>query len=112
MLHSTPGGENDRCSMDDVRNLLKTELEFGTAELSLLRKAVNRQQATEVRREVTAAARLVGDPESASESTRAKLGVALHFLGSHRDAYRFLAGASKHPIGALYLGGAVSEDGG
>ena len=104
MLHSTPGGENDRCSMDDVRNLLKTEVEFGTAELSLLRKAVNRQQATEVRQEVTAAARLVGDPVSASDSTRTKLGIALHFLGSHRDAYELLSGSKKHPLGALYLG--------
>ncbi len=104
MLHSTPGGENGRCSMDDVRNLLKTEVEFGTAELSLLRKAVNRHQATEVRQEATAALRLAGAPDQVSEPTRTKLGVVLYLLGNHRDAYQFLSAAKKHPIAAMYLG--------
>ncbi|MBI1313632.1 tetratricopeptide repeat protein [bacterium] len=90
--------------MDDVRNLLKTEVEFGTAELSLLRKAVNRLQAVEVRQEVNAAVRLVGDPTSASEPTLTKLGVAQHLLGNHGDAYRLLSGAKKHPVAAMYLG--------
>ncbi len=104
MLHSTPGGENGRCSMDDVRTLLKTEKDFGATELALLRQAVNRQQAVEVRTEVNAAVRLAGDPSSVSDATRTKLGVALHLLGNHPDAYQFLSGVKKHPIASFYLG--------
>lgn len=105
MLHSTPApAASSLVEIDDVKDLLHNESDFGPAHLSLLVKAINRQQATAVRQEVDALRRSVEEASGkASESATVKLGTALHLLGQHQAAYNYLSKCDGNSTGVFIL---------
>lgn len=103
MLHSTPvPATSTAVDLEDVRSMLHDESDFGMPQLTLLRQAVNRQQAAEVRRTVQELRAATSG--SQSPATLVRLGVALHLLGNHSEAKNCLNQVEGHPIGAFFLG--------
>lgn len=105
MLHSTTGPDDGpHGKIEDSQNLLRTECEFGMAELAVLRQGFSRENARTLGQDVRTLSEAVDSNGNATESTLTKLGVAFHLLGQHAAAARYLAQTSKHPLGAYYLG--------
>ena len=105
MLHSTPTpAATTLVEIDDLRDLLNNESDFGPAHYAVLKKATNRQQATAFRQEVDALRRATDDSGQASDSTYAKLGTALFLLGQHQAALNYLSRASTNAVASYVLG--------
>lgn len=104
MLHSTPTpAATTLVEIDDLRDMLSNESDFGTAHYAVLQKATNKQQATAFRQEVDELRRRVDDGQ-ASESANAKLGSSLYLLGQHQAAYNYLSQTSNNAVAAFVLG--------
>lgn len=107
MLHSTPTAPvTILVEIDDLRDLLSNESDFGPAHYAVLQKATNRQQATAFRQEVEELRRSVEQNSKVSEATSAKLGVSLYLLGQHQAARNYLSQATGNHT-AVYVCGLV-----
>ena len=105
MLHSTLAPATVAVvDFDEVQTMLQDESDFGMSQLSLLVQAVNRQQASDVRRATQELRTVVDSTNTPSQGALVRLGVALHLLGSHRDAKVYLSRVEAHPIASFYLG--------
>ena len=105
MLHSTPTpAATTLVEIDDLRDMLNNESDFGPAHYAVLKKATNRQQATTFRKEVDELRRTVDRNSEASDATYAKLGSSLYLLGQHQAAHNYLSQTSTNATGAFILG--------
>lgn len=105
MLHSTLAPATVAVvDFDEVQAMLQEESDFGMSQLALLAQAVNRQQASDVRRATQELRSAVDSTNTPSQGALVRLGVALHLLGSHRDAKGYLSQVEAHPIASFYLG--------
>lgn len=106
MLHSPPNAFAIKPlpNMDDIRQLIHQETDFGTAQLNLLKQAVNKQQAAQFRQEIAALRASVDEKSKSSANTLTKLGVALHWLGQHATALEYLQRAEKQPLAEFFQG--------
>lgn len=105
MLHSTPApAVTTLVEIDDLRDMLNNESDFGSAHYAVLQKATNKQQATAFRQEVDELRRNVDSNGEASDSTYAKLGASLYLLGQHQAAHNYLSRTSTNAIASYVLG--------
>ena len=105
MLHSTPTPPaTTLVEIDDLRDMLSNESDFGTAHYAVLQKATNKQQATVFRQEVDELRRNVDGSGQASDTTYAKLGASLYLLGQHQAAYNYLTKTSSNAVASFVLG--------
>ncbi|MDA1165064.1 MAG: tetratricopeptide repeat protein [Planctomycetota bacterium] len=105
MLHSTPTpAVTTLVEINDLRDMLGNESDFGSAHYAVLQKATNRQQATAFRQEVDALRRSVDAEAHASDSTFAKLGVSLHLLGQHQAAFNYLSRTTNNAVASFVCG--------
>ena len=88
MLHSTPTpAVTTLVEIDDLRDMLSNDSDFGPAHYAVLQKATNKQQAMAFRQLVDELRRNVDGNGQASESVYAKLGSSLYLLGQHQAAH-------------------------
>lgn len=106
MLHSSPATAVAKTipNIDDVRQLIQQESDFGSSQLNLLKQSINRQQVAQVRQEINALQTSIEGKAKVSDNTLAKIGVGLCLLGEHAEAIDFLKRAGKHPVATFYLG--------
>lgn len=105
MLHSTPApAATTLVEIDDLRDMLTNESDFGAAHYAVLQKATNKQQATAFRQEVDELRRRVDSNELGSDSAFAKLGCSLYLLGQHEAAHEYLSRTSSNAVASYVLG--------
>lgn len=105
MLHSTPTpAATTLVEIDDLRDMLSNESDFGPAHYAVLQKATNKQQATAFRQEVDELRRTVDGGDQASDTTYAKLGTSLYLLGQHQAAHNYLSQTSSNAVASLVMG--------
>ena len=105
MLHSTPTpAVTTLVEIDDLRDMLGTESDFGPAHYAVLQKATNRQQATAFRQEVDGLRRTVDESSNASDTTCSKLGTSLYLLGQHQAAHNYLSRTTTNAVASYVLG--------
>ena len=91
-------------NMEEVKQLLQQETDFGSPQASLLRQAANKYQSHLVRIEINALRNSVDAAAKVSDNTLAKLGLGLHLLANHKAAYDYLTRANKHAVATFALG--------
>ena len=91
-------------NMEEVKQLLQQESDFGSPQATLLRQATNKYQSHLVRIEINALRAAVDAGSKDSENTLAKLGLGLHLLANHKSAYEYLKRTTKHPVATFALG--------
>ncbi len=105
MLHSTPTpAVTTLVEIDDLRDMLSNDSDFGPAHYAVLQKATNKQQATAFRQLVDELRRNVDGNGQASEAVYAKLGSSLYLLGQHQAAHNYLSRATSNAVASFVLG--------
>ena len=105
MLHSTPTPPaTTLVEIDDLRDMLSNDSDFGPAHYAVLQKATNKQQATTFRQLVDELRRTVDGNGQASETTYAKLGSSLYLLGQHQAAHNYLSQTTSNAVASFVLG--------
>lgn len=89
-------------NIEEVRQLLQQECEFGPAQATQLIRATNRQYAHLIRQDINALQKAVDAAAKSSDNTLAKLGLGLHLLAQNEVALGYFERAPRHLIAVYY----------
>ena len=107
VLHSAPASAVStltNVNMEEIKQLLQQETDFGSPQASLLRQAANKYQSHLLRLEINALRTAVESASKVSDNTLAKLGLGLFLLAQPQSAYQYLKQTSKHPVATFVMG--------
>lgn len=103
MLRSAPTSLSSQpVVIEDVRQLLQQECEFGPAQAAHVIRATNRQYAHLVRQDITALQKSVDAASKTNDNTYAKLGLGLFLLGQADAALPYFEKAPRHLVAVYY----------
>lgn len=103
MLRSTPTSVSSQpVVIEDVRQLLQQECEFGPAQATQVIRATNRQYAHLIRQDLAALQKAVDAASKPNDNALAKLGLGLHLLCQNETALKYFERAPRHLVAAYY----------